>query len=237
MACVSPTGGITAGPFTIGTFMSQWLPLILNAWLAYEYMQEAEEAEDELEKIGKKSLDAAECLFDAYMQLRDKDCEVIDFANDQPLYRPCDRSVHAIQAARQSTDFLKTVMGSTSRFDCGTRQQGIRAAQRAFILGSMQEQEEQWQYEYLLEDSYYEAYYDSIASVSLTANTSGLSSAFGGSAGIWDAQLQSANIQTAGALQGVGYFGGSAYSLFGRNSQPQVPVGYNSNSGGGYSYL
>lgn len=240
MACVSPTGSISAGPFTLSTFLSQWLPLILNVWIAYEMLEESEDAEEALEKIGKKSLDAAECLFDKYMELREKDCEVIEEANSQPFYKPRDLSRHAIQGARQATDFLKMAMGSTSRFDCGTRQQAIRAAQKSMILSSMQEQEQQWQQEFQMEDAYYEAHFDSRVSISLPNSTGALSQAFGSSSALWGVQLNSSNIQAAGALQSVSYLGGQALSgtgLFGGSSSPNFNGYGGATSVGGNSFF
>jgi hypothetical protein len=222
MACVDQSsGGINLpGGFTIpagiGGFLTEWLPLILNVWLAYEMLDAAEEAESEMEKIAQVSLDASEELFEAYMELRDKDQAVYNFMNNQPLYTACNRDKHAIQAARQATQFLNETMGKVSRFDCGAKQGAVRAAQRAFIIGSMNEAETIRQRELTLEDQYLENHIDSITSAAYGQSPNQLSQAFGSAAALWGAQYQNANAEAAGSLAGVGYFGGRAlYSLFG----------------------
>ncbi len=186
-----------------------------------------EEAEEQLEAIAGNALDAAEDQFAAYMKLRGYDRQVHDFMSNQPLYKPCNRDTHAIQAKREATQFIRQAMGSTSRFDCGVRQQSIRAAAKAFITGTMAEQETQNHFEKELEDAYLENHYDGIVSAVTGSDPGSLAGAFGTSAAIWAQQYQNASNQAAGAVAGVGYFGANAIGgLFSGNSDSNRFSGY-----------
>ena len=243
MATCTPPNGCALPSFLglipgIDGFVSEWMPLIINTWIAFEMLDAQEDAEAELEAIAQTSLDASEDLFNNYMDFREKDQEVYDFQNTQPLYTACNRDKHAIQAARQSTDFIKATMNSVSRFDCGAKQKAIRAAQRNFILATMNEKEQMAQYELSIEDQYLENHYDAIISAASGRGPSSISRSFNSSASLWEIQYNAASSELAGNVASIGYFGGNALGgFFGRRRQPTV--GYNSNvnrGGNGYQY-
>ena len=212
MAC----GDIQGASFTFGSFVSEWLPLILNLWLLYEMLDAQEEAEDSLEKIANKSLEAAEELFEKYMELRGYDAEVYAFANSQPTYEACNRDKHAIQANRAATRFLNETLSGTSRFDCGARERAIRAASRAYVLGGMSEMEEADQFENSIEDIYVENQYLATVGASYVSANNHLAGGFGSAAALLTVQNEAYSNQAAGASASVGYFGGAALSrLFG----------------------
>lgn len=222
MACTTGnnSSGITLpGGFTlpgVGGFLTEWLPLILNVWLTYEMLEAQEEAEEAMEAIAETSLDASEDLFDKFMDMRDRDQEVYDFQNTQPLYKACNRDKHAIQASREATRFVNEAMMRTSRFDCGTKQKAVRAAQRAMILGTLSEQETMRQYELNVEDQYLESHYNAIVTAASGNQPNQVSQSFNNAAALWQIQNQSATTNAAGSVASVGYFGSAALTnLFG----------------------
>ena len=221
MACVDndqgPLGALATlvfGP-AVGAlfteFVSEWLPLLLNVLLAVKMLEAQEEAEREMNKIAKKSLCAAEEQFDAYMLLRGFDSKVYEALNNQPTYEKVDRSIHAIQALKQYTSIAKKAMAKTSRFDCGNRRQIAYDATAASLLGTASEREAIAQFEFAIEDSYVENYYDSIVSASTQNHPSSLSGAFNSSSAIWGEQFNNANTQAVGAIASTSYYLGRIF--------------------------
>ena len=216
MACQTNSGGSIPGMpgwfSSISVFLSEWLPLIINLWLMYEMLEAQEEAESAMEEIAKKSISAAEQLFDAQMEFRNQDQAVYDYANSQPLYEACNRDKHAIAAKIAVGAALNNSLSRTSRFDCGTRAEAIRAASRAMVISTEAERQSVRQFETDLEDQYLQHHYDSIMSVVGASEPNYISGAFASSAAIWGAQNQAAQTQATGAMAGVGYFGGRVLS-------------------------
>jgi hypothetical protein len=212
MSCQTNAGGSIPGlpswASGISVFLSEWLPLIINLWLMYEMLDAQEEAESAMEEIAKKSLSAAEQLFDAQMEFRKQDQTVYDYANTQPLYSSCNRDAHAITAKLGITAAINKACATTSRFDCGTRQLIIRDAMKALIVGTESERQSIRQFETDLEDQYLQQHYDSLVSVVSANEPNYLTGAFASSAALWGIQEQSARVQATGAMAGVGYFGG-----------------------------
>ena len=131
MACV-PTGGSTS---IFGSFISEWLPLVINLWLAYQMLDAQETAETAMMEIADDAIESAEELFKAYMELRGLDAGVYAFLNSQPLYTPCNVSNHSIQALRQASEGASRAIGSTSRFDCSDRSKIANDAAAMAIIG------------------------------------------------------------------------------------------------------
>ena len=202
MACTPQTGG--GGVF--GNFVSEWLPLLLNVFLAVQMLKLQEEMEEKMDAIAKKSLCAAESLFDHHFELLDFSEEVYNFSNTQPLYRPCDRSVHAISGLKQVTSLTNRAMGGTSRYDCGNRRQIAYDSVSTALLATAGEQESSHQFELNVSDSYLENHYNSIVSVATGRQPANIASAFNGSASIWGEQFVAASTQTTGAIASVGHY-------------------------------
>lgn len=211
MACEVEGG--SAGPF--GVILSDWIGFFLNAWLAYEMLEAQEESEEQMEKIANVSLDAAEELFAAHMELRGRDPSVYKFMNNQPRYSQEDRDENSIQSKIAATRFIKSQIGNTSRYECGARKRIIRQALDVFVTGTESEREGIRQFEISVEDAYTEGFYESIVSSALDNPPANLAGSLGSAGALWAIESESQQKNAAGALAGLSYFGvRSVGSLF-----------------------
>ena len=206
MACVAQGSG-TGG---IANWVSEWLPLLLNVFLAVAMLKAQEDAEEAMMEIADKSLSAAEELFAAHMEILGFESSVYAFANSQPLYTPCDRSVHALGRVKRNTAAMNAAIAGTSRFDCGERKRIAYDAIADTIISIAAEKEQIYEFERTIEDAYIDNHYKAIVNTA-TARLPNFSDAFNSSAAIWGEQLLSASAGARGSLASTTYYLGRIF--------------------------
>lgn len=136
------------------------VPVIAVAFVQYYIAKRLLEAQIDARKrlsaIAFTSLEKAENLFAAFMELREYDQQVYDYLKALPQYEICDDNIQRgrITGHLQHAQLLKRGVFGHSRYNCGNREEAISLALSQGLIAAGENMVNAHIYEELLQDGY-----------------------------------------------------------------------------------